>query len=478
MKIVIFSTQLEPNLHHMHKTIEMGIFPLLNLNTYEFIIQNAYESGFRDFVFLFNESVFETRKYLGDGTKYGIDLKVKSTKNFLKIIELVSIFRNDDQGILFVPWNYFLHQNLFQKLKLYLNNSNLQEEEQKKILFFQKNKDLSHRGPFYISSATKLNRILENLPQGYDKLNFLLEKGDFVDVGNSLFSFHNLQELWQLQLKLLYDWKDIINHSCNEIKPGIFLAPGVRLSVSNNLIQPLVIGRESILEPNTIIGINAILGEGTLVGSRSSISNSLIFKNTHIGEGLDIKNSFVIYNFIYNYETNSIVSIPDNFLLKRSNNINYRMPLFLEKIITSILLFLFFIPYNILKIYNSLFNKSNYFKQVEIFILDDGIDLAGNRNKISIKFMLLDIKYLPLRLYGLLWYNLLGRIRLVGNSYSINNSNDLIYPSGIFNLCDAESKESASDEQRLISDLFYKKLRKFTLDLKIILLSLFTRKMS
>lgn len=477
MQIVIFPSPLESNLKHMQKTMQLGIFPLLNLSSYEFIFQIAYGFGVKNFTLLLTDNVHETRSYLGNGSKFGIDLKIKSLKKIPTREDLINQFEIIDDAILFIPWNYFLHPKFFDKLHGLINSKSQDISNSPFPIFFEEDINPNLNIPFFVNFGSSTYKNEKKIFSSQSQIGYLSQKEAITsfDWSEYIYSFKNLSELWQLQDLLLNKWSDISNHSCTEIKSGVFFSPGVRLSPKHYINKPVVIGRESMLEENVSLGPNTIVGDNTVIGRKSSIENSSVFKDTIIGEGLEIKDSFIVYNFIYNYKNNSKISIPDRFIIGRINNPKISLPRILELFFTTIYLILLGIPFIVLRLIDLTFFDMRFSKKKIAYLPTNDLDLNGIRNLNQINFTLLDVKYLPLRYYSLLINCILGEIRLVGTSLSTDKNSNSIYPTGIFNLCDVESKESPNAEQRLISDYYYKKMRTFYLDTKIIFLSFFTR---
>jgi NDP-sugar pyrophosphorylase family protein len=100
-----------------------------------------------------------------------------------------------------------------------------------------------------------------------------------------------------------------------ESDDGIYLGWNVRIHPSARLIQPLYLGDRVKIEAGVTIGPNVVVSRDCLIGSGSSLKDSLIFPRSYVGESLEIDGCVIDHKQLINVRLGSSVAVTDSFLL-------------------------------------------------------------------------------------------------------------------------------------------------------------------
>ncbi|MFT5525236.1 MAG: lipopolysaccharide/colanic/teichoic acid biosynthesis glycosyltransferase [Pirellulaceae bacterium] len=96
---------------------------------------------------------------------------------------------------------------------------------------------------------------------------------------------------------------------------GIWIQRNVRLHPSVKLIPPVFINKNCQIDRNVLLGPNIVLGEGCIVDRGCTIRDSLILPESYIGEGLEIEESVVAKDVLYNVHYDVAISITDDLIM-------------------------------------------------------------------------------------------------------------------------------------------------------------------
>jgi len=100
-----------------------------------------------------------------------------------------------------------------------------------------------------------------------------------------------------------------------ERAPGIQSGLHCHISPDVEFRAPCWVGKNVFIGSNAVIGPNAIIEDGVFIETRASVSNSVIGKDTFVGQGAEIAESFARGDTLVNLESGSVIKVPDRFLL-------------------------------------------------------------------------------------------------------------------------------------------------------------------
>lgn len=103
--------------------------------------------------------------------------------------------------------------------------------------------------------------------------------------------------------------------SGREVDEGIWLSRNVMLHPTARLQPPVYIGENCRIESHTQLGPCAVIGRNCVLGSASTVEDSVVFPGSYVGEALELKEVLVDRNRLINVRMDVAVSITDEFIL-------------------------------------------------------------------------------------------------------------------------------------------------------------------
>jgi len=103
--------------------------------------------------------------------------------------------------------------------------------------------------------------------------------------------------------------------SGKQIEPGIWISRNVSVHSSARLSPPIFVGENSRIGKGTSLGPFAVIGRNCILDTISTVVESVVAHDSHVGEAVNLKNVIVDKNWLVNVRLGAEVSVTDNFIL-------------------------------------------------------------------------------------------------------------------------------------------------------------------
>jgi NDP-sugar pyrophosphorylase family protein len=100
-----------------------------------------------------------------------------------------------------------------------------------------------------------------------------------------------------------------------ELKPGVWIGLHAHVAPGAKLLAPCWIGERAWIEDGAVIGPNAVLETEVFIARGAEVSQSQIGPKTFVGHFTEIRNSIALGSTLINWERDSCLKVPDEFLL-------------------------------------------------------------------------------------------------------------------------------------------------------------------
>src|SRR5262249_8988134 len=100
-----------------------------------------------------------------------------------------------------------------------------------------------------------------------------------------------------------------------EIEPGIWLSRNVVLHPTALIFPPVYVGKNCQIGRGVRLGPYAVIGDDCLLDERSTITHSVVFPGSYVGEGLELADVLVDKNRLVNVRVGGAMTITDHFIL-------------------------------------------------------------------------------------------------------------------------------------------------------------------
>jgi mannose-1-phosphate guanylyltransferase/phosphomannomutase len=141
--------------------------------------------------------------------------------------------------------------------------------------------DYMEPGKAYDFSRDIFPRMLHEgkLVSGYIANNY------WTDIGN-------LQQYQQANQDALGGHVDI-EIAGTQVMPGVWIGDGCRVDPDAQLISPVVLGRNVVVEAGAVVGPETVLGNATIVGRNALVERTTAWDDCYFGESCSIKGSTI-----------------------------------------------------------------------------------------------------------------------------------------------------------------------------------------
>ena len=289
------------------------------------------------------------------------------------------------------------------------------------------------------------------------------------------FEISSLKEYFDVNMELLNKFTDGFVMNGYGAEEGVFLGVNDVIMYKTELIPPLAIDNNCLIEGACQIGGSVIMGKLSLIDSFTKIKNCIIYDRTYVGQNLDINNKIIFRQFVIDPFISSKTKMEHSFDLSDSYtySVMCKIRCIFERLFAGGLL-VGLLPFSLLSL---IFGKPEKYI-VEVPLKDNSTTKIScykrSKRLRDIYFFKLSQDKLPR-----LWKCLCGKISLVGDSVQVakNPKNLKFYGSdyqvGVFNYADSTGKKD--EDWKVMDDLHFKNHKTLRTDLQVVLRSLVSR---
>jgi NDP-sugar pyrophosphorylase family protein len=101
----------------------------------------------------------------------------------------------------------------------------------------------------------------------------------------------------------------------SEIRPGVWVGTGARIDSSAKLHAPCWVGDHVTVDSGAVVGPNAILEGRAVLSEGAQVIHSVVGPDTLVGRLTAVVSSLASGNCLINWHNDSILRVPDSFLL-------------------------------------------------------------------------------------------------------------------------------------------------------------------
>ncbi|HXE42178.1 MAG TPA: hypothetical protein VN516_04050, partial [Candidatus Baltobacteraceae bacterium] len=99
------------------------------------------------------------------------------------------------------------------------------------------------------------------------------------------------------------------------IKLGVWTGLHTKIAPTAELHAPCWIGDNVRIGDGAVVGPNVVIEEKSFIEPHAKITDSHVGAETYVGEWVNIENSITLGNTLINWKYDSVIKVPDEFLL-------------------------------------------------------------------------------------------------------------------------------------------------------------------
>lgn len=437
-------------IRHYLSDAEAYMLHIANKPLLEFFVEFCVLNEVKDIHIVREEESNEIDDYLGDGSRWDINLNYIELDKKLGLEEVISANKDllGKEGLLVFNGFFFL-----QYKKAHLSESFLPQDTSWQNLNDSGQGILFLKSPASYKASKKLKHFAGK--------NFLISQ-----------KIDSIKDYFDLNMHMVNGGaRNYIMPSYNSER-GVYIGQNVEIMYSCDIIKPIILGDNIELKRRSEIGPGAIIGSDTLIDSDTTIWNSVVYCNSYIGSKLEIDNKIIYKRRVIDPYTGDMIHVVDDFLLAEVRNdlITSVMSRVFEVFLIVFLLCLQLPFYLILRPF-----IGGKYKEIKIWQ-----DKSGTRKstikiftyKVNTRSNKLFLKF-SLHKFHLLFLCMTRRLQLIGSApqeatkEALQNIRELSnYRPSVFSYSDMYGYEY-KDKRRQVAEVFYAKHKTIGLNLAI-----------
>jgi NDP-sugar pyrophosphorylase family protein/lipopolysaccharide/colanic/teichoic acid biosynthesis glycosyltransferase len=309
MMAIVLATGLGPELEFLTERYPPAMLPLVDRPFIQHLVEFLVEQGVHRFEFVLSHLPEKIEDFLGDGSRWGSSFRFHLTRDPAFPCEGFKAFSLEpEEGQVLIA-----HADRLPQIKL----DDFKSAEGP-VAFC----DLDDHGKTrWTGWALVPRRLLDELPADLDENGFadlllaaasshgqIMHPQPVLDIR----SYRGLLAAHQAVLSKQFQGLFL---SAREVEDGVWLSRNVALHPTAKIQPPVYIGENCRIEGNTLLGPYAIIGRDCVVGSASTIVDSIVFPRSYVGESLELNEVLVDRHRLINIPMGVTVSITDEFIL-------------------------------------------------------------------------------------------------------------------------------------------------------------------
>ncbi len=312
MKAVIIATGVNENMAPLSEKYPAPMLPLIDRPFIQHVVEYLVEEGVTEFDFILSHLTEKVEALLGDGTRWGSTFKFHLVKNpsypykHLKVLK----FDNPEEQILLA------HADRLPEVNLKETKSELNYP----TFFYYKESEEDDRlkwTGWVLLSPDLIKGVSGNMDEkAYESYLLSRVSGEkkVVEVLRQV-NAQSYNGLMSSHIKALTKEFPCLMLSCREAEDSIWLSRNITLHPTARLIPPVYIGENSKIGQGVLLGPNAFIGSNSVLDTRSTVKNSIIFPGSYVGQFLELSNVIVDKNRLINFRIGAEFPVADDFIL-------------------------------------------------------------------------------------------------------------------------------------------------------------------
>ena len=280
------------------------MLPLLDRPFLQHVVERVAGLGITQLEIILSHQPHELEDFLGDGARWGVNFRFHLTKDHDKPYANLPGVLINCRGLGLLA--HADHLPVFD-----LGRTPDLEGEPRETVYTMADHAFSG---WALVEAQRLGQVKPDWSE--DELGrFLLESvGERAPV-EAMLSCRDYAQLCQAH------WRALSSHGAGllltgkEIEPGIWLSRNVYLHPTARLEPPVWVGEDCRIEQGVRLGPQAVVMKGSLLDKRSSLSESVVFPTSYVGQELEVEQAVVDRNRLVNFNLGAAMQVDEAFIL-------------------------------------------------------------------------------------------------------------------------------------------------------------------
>lgn len=309
MKAYILATGHAPRIRGLTESRCAPMLPLLDRPFLQHIIERLVSNDITDISFLLSGFPEQVETFFSDGTRWGAAFEYHLVRNPEQpLTTLKALLENRTEPVLLLwadrlPVHHSFHPPAGRNCAIHIW------------------RDLPEHSAQFAGTAVipagELTKLNDRITIAELEQHLLeLSREHALTVSKPLY--------WQSYSDILQSAHQIMDGSIENLmisgrpvndNEKVWLARNVVIHPTAAITPPIYIGEGTRIEEGVSIGPYAAVGPNCVLDSRSTVTDSIILRDSYIGERLEINRNIIFNKKLVNVNFDSVTDIPDNFIL-------------------------------------------------------------------------------------------------------------------------------------------------------------------
>ena len=298
MRAVVVSTGHCPAMQSLARQEPLELLPIAGRPFLHYVVEFLVDSGVSEIDCILSEMPEKVENSLGDGTRWGIKIRYHLARDPARPYGKLAVAGvAEDEPIV-----------LAHADRLPLWKFDASKPSPEVVLC---NGEWTGWGMVPES-------VLRNLTGDLDEAGLAAELSGHVNahsVAPVLLSVRTFEEFLDSNWAVIEKRFPKLMLGGHEASEGIWISRNVSLHPTARLTAPVYIGENSRISAGVQLGPRVVIANNCLVGQSSTLSETVVFGGSFIGESLELTNSIVDRNRLVNVRVGAAITIADNFIL-------------------------------------------------------------------------------------------------------------------------------------------------------------------
>lgn len=315
MRAVIIATGDGAGLMPLTERTPVPLLPLIDRPLVQHVVETLVAQGVRHIDFVLSHLPEKIEEYLGDGTRWGCRFTYHLARNPqrpYRLLKILDLGRNGEPVLLghadrltHLPTELFQAAESVAGLLFWREPSVPDEPSRRQWAGWAR---LTPAALAAIPGDPDEERLAEYLFTEFPSEALWLEVPRPIRV-------QTFAEYFAAHEAVLSKKSPTPLSPGRETEPGLWLARNVSVHPTARVQPPVFVGENSAIGPGVTLGPYAVVGRDCMLDARCTVTHSLVFPGSYVGEDLELAEVVVDRNLLVHPRFNEAMTIPDPLLL-------------------------------------------------------------------------------------------------------------------------------------------------------------------
>lgn len=305
MQAVIIATGLNANLAALTERHPVPLLPLGDRPFIQHLIESLVERGVTEFDFVLHHLPEKLEHFLGNGARWGCVFRFHLARDAARPYGVLKTLRPQEPLLL-------AHADRLPQLpEKFTGQAGQSSIALMYCLLGAAPGQLEWTGWAWLTPETCAAAGEELDEAG---LTARLQAGETILVPR-LLSLCSYEDVLAAHTVLFSKEFSGVSFGAQEVEPGIWISRNVSLHPTARVAAPSYLGENCRIGEGVELGPGAMVGHNCILGARCTVTNSVIFPGSYVGEALELCDVIVDKNLLVNARLGAAIPVADDFIL-------------------------------------------------------------------------------------------------------------------------------------------------------------------